>query len=180
MGDPADGTTSGGAPPGDDAATPPPPGEKRATGRLRRWVGPVAGGIGIVLLVIGGLGFLSASNDHSSRDTADSRRHALRAVQVRADAARQRIQQASDVLGTQIDTEAKAANDLTDAQNAINGAFDAAVNQGNNGDTGGAQAAFQAQTGAVAGLDGKVATERQALGQAQQRLRDLQAAEQGQ
>jgi hypothetical protein len=179
MGDPADGTTNGGAAPGDDTATPSPPGPRLATRRLRTWVGPVAGGVGIVLIVVGGLGFLSASGDHSSRDTAIGKRRALRAAEVRADAAQQRIQQASDALGTQIDTEAKAANDLTNAQNAILGAFDAAVNQADNGDTAGAQAAFQAQAGAVAGLDGKVAAERQALGQAQRRLRDLQAAEHG-
>jgi hypothetical protein len=178
MGDPADGTSTGGSVPGDDVATGTAPASSAAPSRFRRWVGPGAGGIGIVLIIVGGLGFLSASNDHSSRDTAISKRRALLAAEVRADAARTRIQDASQALSARIGAESMAADDLTTASNAIVGAFDAAVNQGNNGDTAGAQAAFQAQGGAVAGLDAKVAAERQALGLAQQRLREL-AAEQG-
>ena len=187
MGDPAGGTQTGGRSPAAASGSGPAPAAdepsehapSRGASRVRRWVAPVAGGVAIALLIAGGLGFLSASSDHSSRDTTNRKRHALLAAQVRADAARARIQTASDALGTQLEAEVNAANDLTSAQNAIVDAFDTAVGQANHLDTGGAQGTFQAQAGAVAALDARVTAERQALGQAQQRLRELQAAEQG-
>jgi hypothetical protein len=186
MGDPVGGAGTGGssaadAPASGTAAPPSPAGvdQRRTASRIRRWIGPVAGIVGIALLIVGGLGFLSASSDHSSRDRADSQRHALLTAQLRADAARTRIQNASDALAKQLDTEVSAGNDLTGAGNAIVDTFDAAVDRANNGDTGGAQAAFQGQAGTVAALAPKVTAERQALGQVQARLRELQAAEQG-
>jgi hypothetical protein len=161
----------------------PPPEQARATDqtrpplrdRVRRWLGPVAAVVGIGLLVFGGLGFLSASSDHSSRDAADARRRVLHAAQVRAENAQFRIQREADAVASQVEALTSSANALTDASNAITSAFDAATNQNNNGDVSGAQAAYQAQAGAVAALDGKLAAVRQALSQAQQRLQELRA-----
>jgi hypothetical protein len=145
----------------------------------RRWIGPVAGALGIVLFVFGLLGFIGAASDHSSRITASRKRHALAVAQKRADAARVRVQSASGALIAQVSSLSGSSGDLTNTGNGIISALNAAIAQLNNGDTTGGQSGFQAQAGAVAALDGKLAVEREGLAQVRQRITDLQAEQRG-
>jgi hypothetical protein len=142
--------------------------------RVALGIGIGAGLLAILLIVFGVIRILNASSDTSDADQARSQTKALAAREQQAANLRTRIAQANAALTTAVESAQNASRSLTDAENTIAAAFDHATNLFNNGDLAGAAAAYQAQAGAVADLDTKLAASRRALSDVERRLADLQ------
>jgi hypothetical protein len=170
---------------GDSGATGEQPAADAGAGAERRlrlglppiWVSVAIALVGVVLLVIGGLGYIGASSDNSDADRATKQRHELEARAAKARSARVAIVNASTKLVDQIQELDAAGASVTDAENALTDASNAAVAQANRGNVSAARAAFQSEDGLLADLDAKLNSVRDALVRAKQRLDELKAQE---
>jgi hypothetical protein len=143
--------------------------------RIGLWGGAIAGVVGIVLIVVGTLAFVSASEDNASVDRARSQRQTLHVEEQRA------IRASSGVLRSVTALTAAAAvlestgPVITAADNAVFTPLTQAAALASAGDANGARSSFAAQADAIAALKTQWATARQALPDAKKSLADVQA-----
>ncbi len=154
--------------------TAPPPRRSRL-GTALRWGGVVAGVAGIVLAVLGVLAFSSASSDDDAADAVRRRTKALAAAEREADGNSREVFDQGGELGDEINALNDASLELLDAQNQFVDAMNAAIDLYNNGRTGDARAAFDAQGGAVADLEQRLAKVQRQLAAAHERLAAISA-----
>jgi hypothetical protein len=143
--------------------------------RIGLWGGAVAVLLGVVLVVIGLIGFASASGDNASSDRAQARRHTLNVEQRHVDDARSSVLRTANQLAMDVQSVDRAAGDVESTMNGVVVAFNQAVDLANAGNPDGARAAFGTQADPIAGLDAKSMQAQATLAEAQQRLAELQA-----
>jgi hypothetical protein len=137
--------------------------------------GTVAALLGVVLVVIGLIGFASAGSDNGSADRTQAGRHTLNVEQRQLDNARASVLRTANQLAADVQSVDRAAGDVESTINAVVVAFNHAVDLANAGDLDGARAAFGTQADPIAGLDAKSMLAQTTLADAQERFAELQA-----
>ena len=143
--------------------------------RLGLWGGTLAALLGVVLAVVGVIGFASASRDNASSDRAQAGRHTLNVEQRQIDDARSSVLRTANQLAMDVQSVNRAAGDVESTLNGVVVAFNQAVDLADAGNLDGARAAFGTQADPIAGLDAKSMQAQATLADAQQRLAELQA-----
>lgn len=180
-GDGVVGDATGETPTADDAGDgvvltePTAPPRRSRLGTALRWGGVAAGVAGIVLAVLGVLAFSSASSDDDAAEAVKRRTKVLAAQEREADGNSREVFDQGGELGDEINALNDASLQLLDAQNQFVDAMNAAIDLYNNGRTGDARAAFDAQGGAVADLEQRLAKVQRQLAAAHERLAAISA-----
>ena len=137
-------------------------------------LGGVAGVAGIALVVVGALGYSSASDDDAATDRVRRERRELEAEEQQAGAQRAALLDEARKLDDEVTTLSRSSVQLGEAEDAVSAALNAAVDLANAGSIGAARAAFEEQAGAIADLNTKLASARDALARARLQLAALE------
>ena len=128
--------------------------------------GAIGGVAGLALVVVGALGYFSASDDDAATDIARRERRQLEADEQRAAAQRAALLDEARKLDDEVTALRRSSVQLGEAEDAVSAALNAAVDLANAGNTSAARAAYDAQVGAIEDLNAKLASARDALARA--------------
>ena len=137
-------------------------------------LGAIGGVAGLALIVVGAIGYSSASDDDAATDKARRERGELRAEGQRAGAEREALLDEARKLDDEVVVLNVSSIQLGEAEDAVSAALNAAVELANAGNIGAAQTAYEAQAEAIADLNAKLTAVRDALARARLQLAALE------
>ena len=141
---------------------------------LLRWLPAAAAAVGLILVVVGVLGFMSASDDDDRTKEIAALRGEVRAQEREARADERQLKKAVEQLSESVDVVNMEGADVILKVSDIQGALSAAVDLDNAGNRSAAVQGYQAQAAAILELRAKLEDERTALEDARAALAKLE------